>query len=144
MKIHRKKITSLLYGIVLLLSISFLLPSCARKLTFITSPIAPAAHGTVKIKKTSSGNYAVTVKTRNLAPANKLTPPRSTYVVWMETQDNPVRNIGMLKSKSGLFSKTLKGELEATATSRPTSFFITAEDYGNTQYPGNQVILRTR
>lgn len=120
------------------------LSSCARKLTFATSAIAPAATGTVKIKKTSNGNYSVNLETRHLAPADKLSPPRRVYVVWMQTEQNPVRNIGMLKSETGFLSKTLKGNLQATATSKPTSFFITAEDDGNVQYPGNEVVLRTR
>jgi hypothetical protein len=62
----------------------------------------------------------------------------------MESEDNRVKNIGMIKSESSLFSSTLKGEVEATATSKPTSVFITAEDDGNIQYPGNQVVLRTK
>jgi hypothetical protein len=124
--------------------IIFSLSSCARKLTFANSTVAPAATGRVKIKKTKNGNYSIDVETKHLAPADKLSPPRRVYVVWMETEQNPVRNIGMIKSESGIFSNTLKGDLQATATSKPTSFFITAEDDGNTQYPGNEVVLRTR
>lgn len=122
----------------------FSFSSCARKMTFATSRIVPAATGTVKIKKTKNGNYYINVKTKHLAPANKLSPPRRVYVVWMESEQNPVRNIGMIRSSTGIFSSTLKGSLEATSTSKPTSFFITAEDDGNTQYPGNEVVLRTR
>ena len=62
----------------------------------------------------------------------------------MRTEDNNVRNIGKIESSSGIFSKALKGDLKATATSKPISVFITAENDGNVQYPGNQVVLQTK
>ena len=120
------------------------LPSCSRKMTFQTSQVVPAATGSVKIKKTNNDNYQVDVKTMHLAKPENLTPPKSVYVVWLRTEDNNVRNIGMIKSSSGFLSNTLKGELMATATSKPTSVFITAENDGNVQYPGNQVVIQTK
>lgn len=136
-----KNLSSLAFAICVIIGIS--LSSCARKLTFLNSSVTPAATGSVKIKHAKSGNYLIDVETRNLAPADKLSPPRKVYVVWMETQQNTVRNIGMMKSGNSLFSKNLKGGLQATSTSKPTSFFITAEDDGNRQYPGNEVVLKT-
>lgn len=127
-------------AMVLILTIS----SCSHKMTFGTSQIVPAATGSVKIKKGKNNNYHVDLQTVNLAKPDRLTPPRNVYVVWMRTEDNNVRNIGMLKSSAGLLSNTLKGGLEATSTSKPTSFFITAEDDGNIQYPGNVVVLSTK
>ena len=123
--------------------ILFSLASCARKLTFGVSPVVPAATGTVKIKKSSNENYSIDVKVTNLAPPDRLTPARDVYVVWMESSNNRVKNIGMIKSESSLFSSTRKGELKATSTVKPLNIFITAEDNGNIQYPGNQVVLRT-
>lgn len=120
------------------------LPSCSKKLSFQTSRVTPAATGSVKIKKTKNDNYQVDVKTLHLARPENLTPPKRVYVVWMRTEDNNIRNIGMIKSTSGLLSNTLKGKLKATSTSKPTSVFITAEDAGNIQYPGNQVVIETK
>ena len=132
------------FAVAICVIIGISLSSCARKLTFLNSAITPAATGNVKIKHTKNGNYSIDVETKNLAPSFKLSPPRKVYVVWMETEQNAVKNIGMMKSGNSLLSKTLKGGLQATSTSKPTSFFITAEDDGNTQYPGNEVVLRTR
>jgi hypothetical protein len=140
----RKNSLSVL-SIVFSLFIVLTLGSCARKLTFGVSPVVPAATGSVKIKKTDNGNYKVTVKVLNLAPANRLTPARDVYVVWMENnRRNSVKNIGMIKSSSGFFSNTLKGEIQTSVTTKPTSVFITAEDNGNVRFPGNQVVLKTR
>lgn len=126
------------------LFVVFSLASCARKLTFGVSPVVPAAKGSVKIKKSNNGNYLLDVKVMNLAPPNRLTPSKNVYVVWMETTENATKNIGMIKSSTSMLSSTLKGNLQATSTSKPTSVYITAEDDGNTQYPGGQVVLRTK
>ena len=120
------------------------LPSCSRKMTFQNSSVVPAATGAIKVKKTKNGNYRVDVKTLHLAKPQNLTPPKRVYVVWMKTEDNNVRNIGMIKSSAGFLSNTLKGELTATSTSKPISIFITAEDDGNVQYPNNDVIMQTK
>lgn len=143
-KLQLKKNSNLFVpGIFIIIVLMLLLPSCSRKLTFQTSSVVPAATGKVKIKKTKNGNYQVNVQTLHLAKPENLTPPKRVYVVWMRTEDNNVRNIGMIKSSSGFLSNTLKGDLTATATSKPTSIFITAEDDGNIQYPGNQMVLQT-
>ena len=125
-------------------AIVILLGSCSRKMTFENSPVVPAAKGSVAVKKGKNNNYQASIKTVNLAKPKDLTPSKSVYVVWMKTQDGNVRNIGMIKSSSGLISHTLKGNLKAVTTSKPISFFITAENDGNIQYPGDQVVLRTK
>jgi hypothetical protein len=106
--------------------------------------VVPAATGSVKIKKVDNGDYHITVKVLNLAPAKRLRPAREVYVVWIEINRNSVKNLGMIKSSSGLFSNTLKGQMEATVPVKPTSVFITAEDNEYVRYPGNQLILKTK
>jgi hypothetical protein len=106
--------------------------------------VVPAAEGSVKIKKNKNKNYILTVKTTNLAEPKRLSPPREVYVVWMESERTAPQNIGMIKSSTGFLSSTLKGEMTASSTVRPTAVFVTAEDDGNIQYPGSQVVLRTR
>ncbi len=139
----RKSIISII-SIAFALFIIFSFSSCARKMTFGVSPVVPAAKGTVKIKKSKNNNYVLDVNVTNLAQPERLNPPREVYVVWMESKRNAERNIGMIKSSTGLFSNTLKGEMKATSTSKPTGVFITAEDNGNVRYPGSQVVLRTK
>ena len=141
-KLHLQKSSYLL--LLFTMVVVLMLPSCSRKMSFQTSQIVPAATGSVKIKKGKNNNYHVDVQTTHLAKPERLTPPKNVYVVWMRTEDNTVRNIGMIKSSSSMLSNTLKGELEATSTSKPTSIFITAEDDGNIQYPGNIVVLSTK
>lgn len=121
-----------------------LLSSCARKLRFENSVVVPAAEGKVKYKKDDNGNYAIDVEIRNLADPKKLTPSKNTYVLWMETDQSNVQNLGQIVSSTGWFSSTRKASLEAVTTFKPKSFFITAEDNASLTYPGTQVVLRTR
>ena len=65
---------------------SLLLLSCSKKMMFASSSVVPAAEGSVKYKKDKNNNYHVDLKVMHLANSNKLTPARSTYVVWMETE----------------------------------------------------------
>lgn len=129
----------------LLVIISLVLfSSCARKLHFAPSTVVPAAEGRVKYKKDNNGNYAIDVDIRNLADPRKLTPSKSTYVLWMETDQNSVKNLGQIVSSSGFFSSTLKASLEAVTPFKPRGFFITAENDPAVSYPSPQVVLRTR
>ena len=133
----------IIYSFAAVLLVCFALSSCAKKMTFVNSPVVPAATGKVKYKKDDNNNYIISVEVENLAAAKNLTPPRELYVVWMESKRNRTRNIGQINTSSGLFSSKLKGSLKAVSTTTPTSFFITAEDNGNVQYPGSQRVLST-
>lgn len=117
--------------------------SCARKMSFANSSIVPAATGTVKVKSDKNNNYKIDVEVMHLAPADRLTPPRNVYVVWMVTENNETKNIGQLKSSGGMIRKALRGELETTSPFKPVSVFITAEDDATIQYPGNTIVLNT-
>lgn len=110
---------------------------------FTSSDIVPAAVGSVKIKSDNNKNQTIEVNVKHLAPSSKLSPPQNTYVVWMMTERNGTQNIGQLNSSSSLLSKTLKASLKTVTSYNPTSFFITAEDNGNVQYPASMVVLST-
>lgn len=120
-----------------------LLSACSRKMNFTRSVVVPAAQGDVKIKKDRNNNYAIHVSVFHLAQPGKLQPPKETYVVWMETKEDGIKNIGQLKSSSGFLSKTLKASLSAISSFKPRRFFVTAEESGDIQHPGLQTVLTT-
>ncbi|QEC70319.1 hypothetical protein FRZ67_21510 [Panacibacter ginsenosidivorans] len=119
------------------------LNSCSRKVSFNNSSVVPAAEGSVKVKKDKNSNYAISINIERLADASRLQPAREYYVVWIETENNGIKNIGQLKSSSSLFSNALKGSLETVTSFKPKKVFITAENNTNIQYPGEQVVLST-
>jgi hypothetical protein len=121
----------------------FALSSCAKKMAFLPSPLVPAAEGSVKVKTDKNMNYAVDLNVVNLAGPERLQPAKSNYVVWAQTEQDGVKNIGSLQSSRGLFSKTMKGSLETVLPYKPEKFFITAEDEVSPAYPGTQIVLNT-
>lgn len=103
----------------------------------------PAAEGQVKVSEDENDNYVVDVSVNNLAKPEKLSPPKQTYVVWLETEANGVLNMGRIDSSTGLFSNALKGSLRTTVPYKPTRVFITAEEDATIEHPGMTVVLRT-
>ena len=129
------------YGVLLTGIIFF--SACAKKINFLNSAVTPAARGDVKIKKDGNNNYNINIHLLNLAESNRLQPPKNTYVVWMESTDSYVKNIGQIKSDINFLAKKLKASFETVSTVKPTRIFITAEDDGSVQYPGTVVVLTT-
>lgn len=130
-------------SIALLFSVTVFLQSCAKKIMFTNSLIVPAAEGTVKVKKDNNNNYNIDLNLIRLAEPSRLNPAKAIYIVWMETETNGIKNIGQLKTSSGLLSKTLKSSLTTVTAFKPTKIFITAEDDASVQYPAGQTVLAT-
>ena len=124
-------------------AIIFTFDSCTKKIAFTNSSVVPAAEGHVKVTKDKNKNYSVSVDVVNLAQPDKLSPPKSVYVVWMDTESNGTKNIGQLTSSGSLLSKTLKGSLKTISSFKPTRVFVTAEDNGNVTFPGMVMVMQT-
>ena len=123
--------------------VAFTLNSCAKKMTFGTSSVVPAAEGSVKVKSDKNKNTSVDLSVERLADPKRLNPSKGTYVVWMETASNGTKNIGSLNTSSGFLSGKMKSSLKTVTPYKPTAFFITAEDDKDVQYANGQVVLRT-
>jgi hypothetical protein len=121
----------------------FFFSSCARKISFQTSTVVPAAEGTVKVKKDKNDNYRISLAISNLAEPKRLQPAKNTYVIWMDTDNNRIKNIGQINTSTGFLSSKLKASFETVSSFKPIKIFITAEDDAAIQYPGMQVVLST-
>lgn len=128
---------------VLPIILMFLFTTCAEKVTFLNSAVVPAAEGTVSIKQDKNNNYNIDLSVKNLADPSRLSPPRSMYVVWMETSQSGAQNIGQLETSSKGLSRMLTSSLQTVSPHKPTGFFITAEDDATGNYPGTTVVLKT-
>lgn len=126
---------------VLLAMVSF--TSCAKKVAFQTSTIVPAARGDVKIKKDENKNYIIKIELENLAEISRIEPSRNVYVVWLETDESSVKNIGQIDSDSNFLSSKLKASFETVTSFTPKKIFITAEENADVQYPGMPLIMET-
>ena len=118
--------------------------ACSKRANFVTSTVVPAAQGTVKVKNDANNNNSITVSVKNLADPSRLPMPKSVYVVWMDTDNNGIQNLGQISNKRGILSRNLKAELKTSTPYRPRRIFITGEENSRVQYPGNYVILTTQ
>jgi hypothetical protein len=134
---------SLILGVfAIMLTATF--SSCSKNIAFQTSTIVPAARGEVKITKDNNKNYVINIKLENLAEVKRLESSKQAYVVWMETDDSMVKNIGQIKSDSKFLSSKLKANFETVTPMKPTKIFITAEKDPAVQYPDKEIIISTR
>ncbi len=117
--------------------------ACNKQMAFSISPVVPAARGTVSIKKDKNENYAIDIKISGLAEIERLQGDKKSYVVWITTQDENAKNIGQINSSTKTLSKRLSASFQSVSTSKPTKVFITAEEDGAVEYPGNMVVLST-
>jgi hypothetical protein len=134
--------TSLLKVFSLAMLISF--SSCTKKIAFLNSSIVPAARGYVEINSDKNKNNVIEIHLTDLAEVQRLEPARQTYVVWIITNQNMIKNLGQIKSSSSMMSKQLKASFQTVTSFKPTRVFITAEDDANTQYVGKQIVLSTK
>jgi hypothetical protein len=130
-------------NVILLSVLTLLFVACSEKVVFLNSAVVPAAEGSVSIKKGNNDNYNIDLSVKNLADPSRLTPPRAVYVVWMETTQSGVQNIGQLKTGTHGLSQMMSSSLETVSPHQPTGFIITAEDDAIGSYPGMTVVLKT-
>jgi len=139
MNTFTKRIFLGIFAIMLLFSME----SQAKKYSFLTSSIVPAARGYTKITRDNNRNYVIKMKLTNLAEVQRLDPSKLSYVVWMVTDREETKNIGQVDSSTAFMSKKLKASFETVSSFTPTQIFITTEDDASVQYPGSQVVLTT-
>jgi hypothetical protein len=123
--------------IILSVLLVFLMTSCATIAKFPVSNVSPAAEITAKIKKDKQNNYEITIIANYLASAERLSPPKNTYVIWVVTKQSGITNSGQLKNENAK-----KNTLKTLTSFEPLEIFITAEDEGTVTYPTGVEISR--
>jgi len=124
--------------IILSAVLIFLMTSCATTAKFPVSDVVPTADITAKIKKDKQNNFGITITAKYLASAERLSPPKNTYVVWIVTKESGVNNSGQLKNENAK-----KNSLKTLTSFEPLEIFITAEDEGTVTFPTGTEISRT-
>ncbi|MEP6717023.1 MAG: hypothetical protein ABJC09_15745 [Terriglobia bacterium] len=101
--------------------------------------LVPAATGTVKVTNDkNNGNMQFVLKVEHLAKPSALTPPATTYVVWVRARGGEALKQGALG-----VDKDLKGELRSVTVSKDFELFVTAEQSENATVPSGPEVLHT-
>lgn len=128
---HSFKVLSFIFAAILI-------SACSKKVTFPVSEVVPAAEAVLKVDKDSNKNYEIELEVSNLAQADRLTPARRHYVVWMVTKKHGTINIGNLN-----VTRKNNAELNTNTPYEPIRIFITAEDDPSPVLPSTQVVLNS-
>ncbi|UFS72120.1 hypothetical protein LPW11_07995 [Geomonas sp. RF6] len=112
---------------------------CAHKTEVQSSTALPAALGEAQTSLDDNGNTRVRLVLNHVAPPQNLQPPKNTYVVWVETPDKQMYNLGQLK-----IDEDRNGKLTGITPLKVFRLVVTAEDYGTAQTPSSQVVLTTK
>lgn len=115
------------------------LSSCASKKVFPISNVTPGAKISIKIEKDNNGNNEINLTSKYLTSPDRLTPPRVSYIVWMQTEENGLLNLGQLVTDA-----SEKGSFKTVTVFDIKEIFITAEDDAAIKYPSGQEISRVK
>lgn len=112
---------------------------CAtHKVRFEGSPLLPAADAKVEIRTDQNQNTLVELKLRYVAPAEKLWPPKNVYVVWAQSEEGEIFQLGQLR-----VNEEREGHLNATTALDRLRLLITAEEEPRPEKPSLPYVLAT-
>jgi len=116
-----------------------LLPAMLSAKTFKMKAalIVPAASGEVKTGKDNNGNTVFVVEVKNLAKPSALTPPKTTYVVWIRPKGGTPESQGVVK-----VNDKLEGRFQSSTQANDFELWITAENDEMAKSPGRAEVLR--
>jgi len=118
--------------LVLLLAGAAATTSASVTIPLGSSSAIPAAEGKVRLSKTKNGNVEIKLQVKHLAPAGRIKPGASVFVVWARglAPEAEAQNLGALK-----VDKNLNGKLTAVTSMSSFDLFITCEQSQTVRYP---------
>lgn len=109
----------------------------AKKFPLTAATTVPAARGDVEIGKDRNKNTEIKMKVEHLAQPESLTPPKSSYVVWLQEKGSDAENQGQLK-----LNKKLEGNFRTVTPRKSFDIFITAEQDAAAKAPSGPEVMR--
>ncbi|HEX2329531.1 MAG TPA: hypothetical protein VHN74_12475 [Candidatus Angelobacter sp.] len=123
--------------ILTLISFVLALAAAAREDKLTNTGTTPAAEGKVITGNDRNGNTEVEIQVKHMAAPQSLTPPRQTYLVWVQPRGQAPELLGALRINSDL-----EGSLKASTTYKDFDLLITAEDQLHVDQPSSTVVLK--
>jgi len=113
---------------------------CSTKEDLRPSSITPAARGQVKVTRDDNNNSEVTVKVEHLAPADKVYPGATNYIVWIQPAGaDTFQNVGALQ-----VNNDLEGKHRTTIPYKDFRVLVTPEMGNMAQAPTGPAIFDQR
>jgi len=110
---------------------------CAKnEQMMVASGETPAAEGKVTTEEGDNGNTAVRVEVKHLAPASRVAPDATTYVVWVHPLGQSIQNVGALK-----LDDDLVGRLELVTSHKTFRIIVTPEAQATLSTPSHRAVF---
>lgn len=122
---------------VLIAALAIFLAACASTTRFPISNVAPAAEIKAKTKVDKNNNNVVTVNAKNLASPDRVDPTSTAYVIWANTEENELINLGQLRNENAQTAT-----LTTLTPYNINEIIITAEPQGSVSTPSGTEISR--
>ena len=116
----------------------FVAAASADKFRMRAGESNPAAVGLIHANSDRNGNVAIELEAKHLAPPNRLTPPHSTYVVWVQPSGKSAEALGELRVNTDDMAASFKTSLAY----HNFDIFVTAEDSPKPDTPSGPEVLR--
>jgi hypothetical protein len=109
----------------------------AREDRLNNTGIEPAAEGKVVTGADANGNTAIEIHVKHLAGADKLTPPRQVYLVWVQARGKDPELLGVIR-----VNDKLEGSLKSSTPYKTFDILVSAEDSAQAITPSSTVVLK--
>jgi hypothetical protein len=110
----------------------------ADKFPMRNSSVDPAATAVVHANSDRNGNLDITLDARHLAPPDRLTPPHSVYVIWIQAPNKSPEELGVLRVNTD----DMAGSFRTKTPYKSFDIFVTAEDNPKPDTPSGTEVLR--
>jgi hypothetical protein len=117
--------------------VTFALLASASDVPLRVSDLLPAAEAKVSFEHDRNRNTTFSVHAKHLAQPASLTPPRNTYIVWVQGRGKDPQNAGVLR-----VNDSLEGSMSGTTPLQIFDVFVTAEDGPNVDKPSGPEVMR--
>jgi hypothetical protein len=115
----------------------FTLVASASDAPLRVSDLLLGGEGKVSFEHDRNKNTKFSVHAKHLAKPESLSPPRNTYVVWVQGRGKDPQNAGMLR-----VNDNLDGTMSGTTPLQVFDIFVTAEDGVNVDRPAGPEVMR--
>jgi hypothetical protein len=109
---------------------------CTTSQPMLSATEVPASKGTVSATKGKNDNTNVTIRVKHLAPASKISPEATTYVVWIEPRNGAMQNVGAM-----ILDKNLVGVFNTVTPHRRFKVSVTPEPSGKVAQPTHEPVF---
>jgi hypothetical protein len=122
---------------ILALSFAAFAVMAAHKIQLTAASIVPGARGAIEVGKDHNGNTEIKMAVQHLARPEDLSPPMSTYVVWLQEQGANAENEGQLE-----INKNLEASFRTVTPLKSFDLFVSAEPAATAKSPGGPEVLK--